>query len=790
MKHSATIFIILLFFCVQGIAYTATMTSVQSGLFSNPATWGGNTPSPYDNIVISTGHTVTLDANVTVFNITINTGAVMENAGFSISIDNGLASGNPIYNNNGTHNGTTDIVLYKNFKTEITGSGTANCNFLYGSYGISVLNNCNLTINGNIQHSGNPSAENPTILECQQTGSNLTVSGNILTSTTYGGSIITVIGTTVSVNGDVSLLGSDAGTGSVFEIHGTFTITGHLRLGPNASYCQNFGNLVIGGSLLGSGLSDSYFWQEVNASAIFGGNIFPDPDGGLFFAVTEPIGSSSSEPNTIEYNGLADQLVRLPDDGAYSNLVINNSNATANVNDAITVNGNLSIKPGAAFTATSGSIAVTGSLTLESNASGTGSFITNGAISGTIQRYIGGHNGNVNDGWHLLSSPVTAQAISAFHTAGSGDDFYKWDEVSNTWINRTATGGGLNGSFETNFGIGTGYLVSYTSSLTNSFVGSFNNGNVTITGLSYTGANTSAGWHLLGNPFSSAVNWNNGNWNLSNVDANCQIWDEANASYTVIAPNGIIPAANGFMAHASVANASLTIPASARAHSNTNWYKQPVQNHRIVLTATDPEGGTVQQSIIRFDANATDGYDTEFDSYYLPGFAPSFYSIVQDEYYALNTLPELTGGLTIPMGFVKNGSQQFTISLTENIAGQIVYLTDLKTNQTSNLTEGAYTFSSQDGDDANRFLIHFGTLGIDKPQADQAFSTWIIGNQLYILSDKPNDVRLFDVQGRLLQNFKIESYDLQQYPLNLPAGVYIVRLQQSTSASSVKIIVQ
>jgi hypothetical protein len=54
---------------------------------------------------------------------------------------------------------------------------------------------------------------------------------------------------------------------------------------------------------------------------------------------------------------------------------------------------------------------------------------------------------------------VAAQAISDFHTAGSGNDFYKWSDTDGLWINRTAGDNTLNPDFEVNFGIGAGYLI-------------------------------------------------------------------------------------------------------------------------------------------------------------------------------------------------------------------------------------------------------------------------------------------------------------------------------------------
>jgi hypothetical protein len=439
-----------------------------------------------------------------------------------------------------------------------------------------------------------------------------------------------------------------------------------------------------------------------------------------------------------------------------------------------------------------GTTDITGAFTLQSDATGTGSFITSAVTTANVERYIAG-SVVATHGWHLLSSPVAAQAISIFHTPGSGDDFYKWDEPTTTWINRTATGGGLNGSFETDFVVGTGYLIANAATSTETFTGSLNIANVAVNNLSYTGSNTYTGWHLLGNPFSSAIKWNGVefNWSLNNVDANCQIWNEASASYSVIAADGIIPATNGFMVHASVNNASLTIPASARIVSSANWYKQVEQNNQIVLTVNDPEGQTAQPTIIRFDANASEGYDSQYDSYFLTGFAPVFYSQSQQENFALNTLPGITEGMSIPLGFVKNASNQFNIELTENISGQSIYLTDNKTNQTVLLNDESYVFTAEDGDSADRFVIHFGVVGVGEKADDSIIQAWYANGQLYIKNtDQVGQMSIFDVHGRSLQSSVINTTGIYSQAMNLPAGIYMVRLQNSVSVNTVKIIVQ
>jgi len=790
MKGKLLILSMLTVLCFQSMMYAAVITSVQSGNFSDAATWGGVAPAPNDDIVISTGHTVTLDVNAYVFNIEIQTGAVLDNSTFTLTVGTGLTPSNPIYTNYGIHNGTGDFTAFDNGQLSLSGNGTLNCNIVIRSYGISMKTGCNLIINGNIQHAvpGNNGMSNKTLIESFVAGTSITVNGNIITDPLYMVGIIIGTGSTLTVNGYMSLPGgTDTGSGSNITNSGIINITGDLTLGPFSGYCENFGNMSIGGNLTGA--YDTYFIQEANSSVAFGGTVFSDGDGFLF-AVESPI-MGSSIPNTVSYNGVVNQTITQPADISYSALVVSNSNSITTISSAIDVLGDVTVQPGSALTVVAGgSLTVNGTLTLQSNATGTGSFITSSVTTASVQHYVPGYT-DATHGWHLLSSPVAAQAISTFHTPGSTDDFYKWNEATDTWINRTADGGGLNGAFETNFDVGTGYLVSYAATDTKTFSGSLNVSNTSASGLSYTGASTAAGWHLLGNPFSSALTWNDGNWNLSNVDANCQIWNEANASYSVILPNGIIPSMNGFMAHASVEGASLTIPKDSRTHNATNWYKNTEQLEQIVLTVRDLNGQTAQPTIIRFEQGATNGYDSQYDSYFLPGFAPMFYSNSQQESYALNTLPELTQGLTIPLGFVKNSGNQFVIELTESIQGQDIYLTDKQTLQTVKLNDGHYAFGAEQGDNPDRFELHFGVVGInDITLADASLHAWASNGQIYLQNEQgPVTLMVFDLQGRTMHKCNIATSGIYSQTLNLTTGIYLVSVQTADSIKSMKIFV-
>jgi len=65
-------FLIVLFISVNLQAQT-TFTSVQSGNYNDPLTWGTETaPTPSDNVIIASGTTITLDDLITVNNVTIS----------------------------------------------------------------------------------------------------------------------------------------------------------------------------------------------------------------------------------------------------------------------------------------------------------------------------------------------------------------------------------------------------------------------------------------------------------------------------------------------------------------------------------------------------------------------------------------------------------------------------------------------------------------------------------------------------------------------------------------------
>lgn len=477
------------------------------------------------------------------------------------------------------------------------------------------------------------------------------------------------------------------------------------------------------------------------------------------------------------------------------------------------------VQPGAGIVVGNGAkLSTSGllTLTLQSTASGTGSFVDQNPSGSTnvnpaggviVQRYIPGWS-DANHGWHFLSTPVVSQAISPGFvdisgTISSNQDFYRWSEPFDTWVNIKNASNDYNMGFgelyfsndnDPHFQIGKGYLVAYGSNATKQFSGVFNLSDVTVSGLTYTTpVHTYLGWHLLGNPYPAALIWNKtgGSWNLSNIDANCQIWNESTASYTIITANGIIPAMNGFMVHVSAHPGSLTIPKSAQTQNFTAWYKNSDEKmQHIILKAIDPAGQTAQETIIRFNELAQPGYDGDFDSQFLPGFAPQFYSYTETLKYALNTLPLSPDATAIQLGFLKNSSSVFNITMSENTTGKTVYLRDKNLGIDHQLSEGPYFFSAAESDDAQRFILHFGTLGQPGLAGHYPFLVYQNGNKLCFQSNSHFEtIHIFDLSGRLIHSQKLENSDLQPIDLrDVQNGILIIRASGSSGSLNQKVV--
>jgi hypothetical protein len=526
-------------------------------------------------------------------------------------------------------------------------------------------------------------------------------------------------------------------------------------------------------------------------------------------------GAASNEWNNPE-NWDIDEIP-----GIYCNAVIPVDAVVNQTSDTPAVCKNLSIGAGAVLTIEAGktltinetltnNAGITG-LIIKSDASGTGSLKHNSAnVSATFERYLNNADwSDWRDGWHFLSSPVAAQAISPNFIVDppSDYDFYTWHEPSNLWGNfkntteppiwstaNTINNGLSNNS--ANFLAGKGYMVAYNSPDVKSYSGFLNVADITIQDLTITGTNNSnRSRHLLGNPFSCALAWDaSADWKFTNIAGVAKIWNEALQSYLDLTstPATFIPATNGFMIQVNSGTGSLTVPASKRDHSMQAFYKNTESISRILLVAAPLDRSNGQQSTIFVLPEATENVDLMYDSEFLPAYAPQFYSISGDFKLSTNSLPSINEEIVIPFGFVKNVASDFSIELVEIIEGQMLYLSDLKTSTVHDFdNDPVYIFHAEEGDNPNRFLLHFGAVDINEKPDKETLRAYVYGSYLYLMFPKGKaQIEVFNILGNLLQSSSFCGEGFYSQAINLPSGVYIVRLQGEHIVKSVKVIVE
>ena len=434
-------------------------------------------------------------------------------------------------------------------------------------------------------------------------------------------------------------------------------------------------------------------------------------------------------------------------------------------------------------------------LTSPTNSGPSGSLIVDGTISGNInaERYINGYTSNT-DGWHTISSPVNNMAIAGSNLQpGTPDDLFKYNEVTNMWLNYMV------GSQFTNFANGEGFLCAYQTTAVKKFTGVPNNSDITFTNLSFT---ANRGWHLLGNPYPSAVKWNDGNWAFSNINGIAKIFNSG-GSYSDINPNGIIPSMQGFFVQVTNGSNSIKIPKASRVHDLTNFYKETETfSETLKLTAQSDIDNTFVETVVRFDPSSTPSFDNDFDAHFLPGIsqAPQMYTVLNgNDYLSTNVFPP-SSLVAVPMNFVKGTSGNYTLTAigTETFsAGVTILLEDLKTGNTQNLmTNPVYPFTSLASDNPNRFKLHFsGALGVNNQYGGkEPIKVYTAGQDIYINNSGNENlsalITVYNLLGQIVTERNLNGEQLSKITLNGAEGYYLVKVVTGNQTMTAKIFVR
>ncbi|HLX11836.1 MAG TPA: hypothetical protein VKS81_03390, partial [Bacteroidota bacterium] len=335
--------------------------SVQSGLWSNPATWGGAIPTPGTDVTISSGDTVWLDVTTTVANLTIGnsvTGAAWLFDSASVTLTVGVANGDSVANY-----GT--LKLTKHSSTLKMGANTA-----WGDNGGDTLytwdlggTNKTATLGASVNVVLFGPAVNTTTGPIIDLGF---ITSNSASTVTYAG---TLTQTVAALNyGKLVLTGTRGADSIKYASSGTIGISNTLT--NTATF--GLGSLVLTGSTVnynGAGAqsitSTSYNNLSITGTRTNGSTItVPGPIqvAGTFTASAKLKGGGKyTATGTFTYNGTGAQTITA---FSYANLSITTTGRTGNVTMSGTINVSGSFSPNTADgqTYTGGKYVVSGTM--------------------------------------------------------------------------------------------------------------------------------------------------------------------------------------------------------------------------------------------------------------------------------------------------------------------------------------------------------------------------------------------------------------------------------------------
>jgi len=219
---------------------------------------------------------------------------------------------------------------------------------------------------------------------------------------------------------------------------------------------------------------------------------------------------------------------------------------------------------------------------------------------------------------------------------------------------------------------------------------------------------------------------------------------------------------------------------------------------RLWLNLTNTEGGYGQSAIAYIDG-ATTGLDYGYDGKMFAGANEmSIYSVAESTKLAIQARPLFDSSDVVPMGYVANAAGQYTITLdhTDGVFSndQNVYVRDNALGLVHNVTDGAYTFTTEAGTFNERFDVVYTTdaLGTTTPQLDaNAVIIYKNGNALNINAGTAviNDVTVFDIRGRkLVGKTGVNAVETVLTGLDVAQQVLIIEVTTTKGKVSKKIV--
>jgi hypothetical protein len=341
---------------------------------------------------------------------------------------------------------------------------------------------------------------------------------------------------------------------------------------------------------------------------------------------------------------------------------------------------------------------------------------------------------------------------------------------------------------------------------------------------------TNLGWNLVGNPFASAIKFDEPSgaptagvgwfWDSFYNDPIAYWWDNTLNQYRyynwyIGVGNGAnvnerrtVPRSQGFFVYARQLHLNgstdpITIGNLTRIFRGVEQIGKSVVANSMNVTLNDESGKIIDEAIINFreEANGTE-FNHLLDAYKIfndiTNPSQLYFKTTDNVDASMKTLKLETGKVMYPiyMRVVNSGTYSLDVKdISTFSANTGILLKDNKTNATIDLKANpVYTFTATAGDDNARFSFYFSDVLYGVNNLDKiSYLVYSYDKSIYIQNNDLNNatgtVVLYDMVGKQILQEKLNSDAVTRINTNLNTGFYIVSVTTGKGVYNQKVYI-
>ena len=449
----------------------------------------------------------------------------------------------------------------------------------------------------------------------------------------------------------------------------------------------------------------------------------------------------------------------------------------------------VTVGPGGQLTLNSGfGLTTTANFAIQSDATGQGSFINNGTLTvggtQTAQCYVG------DDNWHGIAAPVSGEDFNAM--------FFNYNPE--VWVSEFDEGTASYSpvtDLNTSMGDMKGWMTEVEtgqSPVTFTFEGTFRTGTV---GTANNMFHTNAGHNLVGNPFTSAIDWDAASgWTKTSMYNAIYLTSGGSwASYVGgIGTNGgtqYIAMNQGFFVQSNGGIGTLQMTNAVCVHNTVGYLKSANSEQQIVRLEIE-DNGLVDETVIRLADNATYEFDGDLDAskfYAFNSNYPQIFSTANGN-LSINSLPFSVLEESVALDVRGVDGNMMTISLTEFGDIEELYLKDELNGNVTNLKTASYTFV-YDAEVTNRFtLVFFDITDVDENIASDNAKIFAYDKNIQVVLDGFDraEISVYNLLGQVVKAKSTTSLNTS-IPMD-KTGYYLVKVSNGENVITKKVFIK